>query len=288
MIANWLPSEATHSSLDLFEKPSLLVTFDGFCQKLGPVYSPNEPMLEFEVARDRNNFIDLQKIFLEVKCKIVQSSEADLRYDAGAATDVTKTDAPYFCNNVLHSLFSDCTVSANGLKISNANGNYDHKSFIETEFSHNKDAKNTWLACQGYSYEETPGALSTGEVNRRKALVRQSAECTFYGKVAVDFFTCDRHLLSGVTLRIAFRRSIDDFVIMSDDAAKHYKVKIVEANLYVRKMTLNDDVVSDIEKKFINKSSFVSLPGDSNKNVSGVNGSPQLETRRYFCQRTDS
>ena len=95
MIANLFPSEATHSSLDLFEKPSLLVTFDGsFCQKLGPVYSPNGPMLEFEVAGDRNDFIDLQKIFLEVKCKIFQSSEADLRYDAGAAPHVTKTDAP--------------------------------------------------------------------------------------------------------------------------------------------------------------------------------------------------
>ena len=213
--------------MDLFEKPSLSVTFDGsFCRKLGPVYSPNRPMLEFEVAGDRNNFIDLQKIFLEVKSNIVQSSEADSRYDAGAATDVMKTDAPYFCNNVLHSLFSECTVSANGLKISNANGNYAHKNFIETEFSHNKGAKDTWLACQGYSYEENPGALSTGEVNRRKALVRQSAECTFYGKVAVNFFTCDRHLLSGVTLRIAFRRSIDDFVIISDEAAKHYKKKL--------------------------------------------------------------
>ena len=155
----------------MFEKPALLVTFDGsFCQ------------------RDRNNFIDLQKIVLEIKCKIVQGSEADLKYDAGAAADVTKTDAPYFCNNVLHSLFSDCTVSANGLKISNANGNYAHKSFIETEFSHNKDAKATWLACQGYSYEENPGAIQAAEVNRRKTLVRQSAECTFYGKVAVDFF----------------------------------------------------------------------------------------------------
>ena len=107
-----------------------------------------------------------------MKCKIVQSSEADLRYDAGVATYVTKTDAPYFCNNVLHSLFSDCTVSAGGLKISNANGNYAHKSFIEKEFSHIKDAKNTWLACHGYSYEENPGTLSTGEVNRRRTLVR--------------------------------------------------------------------------------------------------------------------
>ena len=49
-----------------------------------------------------------------------------------------------------------------------------------------------------------------------------------------------------MTLRIAFRRSIDDIVIMSDDSAKQYKVKIVEANLYVRKMTLNDTVVSAI------------------------------------------
>ena len=73
-------------------------------------------MLEFEVAGDRNNFLDLQKNFLEVKCKIVQSSEADLKYDATAAADITKTDSPYFCNNVLHSLFSDCTVSAKGQK----------------------------------------------------------------------------------------------------------------------------------------------------------------------------
>ena len=90
-------------------------------------------MLEFEVAGDRNNFIDLQKVFLEIKCKIVQGSGTDLKYDAGAAADVTKTDAPYFCNTVLHSLFSDCTVSANGLKISIAKGNCANKSSNETQ-----------------------------------------------------------------------------------------------------------------------------------------------------------
>ena len=62
------------------------------------------------------------------------------------------------------------------------------------------------------------------------------------------FLNCDRHLLSGVTLQIFFRRSIDHFVTISDDAAKSHKVKIIKTNLYVRKMTLNDDVVSAIEK----------------------------------------
>ena len=78
------------------------------------------------------------------------------------------------------------------------------------------------MACQG----ENPGAIPAAEVNRRKALVRQY----------------------GVTPRVSFRQWIDDFVTISDDAAKSYKVKIIEANLYVRKMTLNDDVVSAIEK----------------------------------------
>ena len=210
-------------------------------------------MLEFEVAGDHNNFIDLQKIFHEIKCKIVQSSDADLKYDNTASADVTKTDAPYFCNNLLHSLFSDCTVSANGLKISSANGNYAHKSFIESEFSHSKDAKSNWSACQGYSYEAKPGGIAASEITRRKTLVRGSAECTFYGNVAVDFFNCDRHLLSGVTLRISFRRSIDKFSLISDDAGISYKIKITEANLYVRKKTLDADVVSAIEMTLLSR-----------------------------------
>ena len=58
MISKLIPSEATHISLDLFDKPPLLVTFENaFTQKTGPSYSPDGPMLEFEVLGDRNNSI---------------------------------------------------------------------------------------------------------------------------------------------------------------------------------------------------------------------------------------
>ena len=147
MITNLLPAEATRTTLDLFEKQPLLITFDNaFTQKIGPSYSPDGPMLEFEVLGDRNHFIDLQKILLEVKCKITQNNDLDLRTGA----DATGTHAPYFSNHALHSLFSECTVSANGVKISNTNGNYAHKVVIETEISSSRTAKNTWLVCQGY------------------------------------------------------------------------------------------------------------------------------------------
>ena len=218
-----IPSEATHSSLDLFEKPPLLVTFDqSFERKTGPLYSPSGSSLEFEVVGDRNNFIDLQKIYLEVKCRIQNADGTDLRYTAG---DATATDAAYFVNNVLHSLFADCTVSANGIKISSANGHYAHKSFIETEFSHGADAKETWLKCQGYEYEPNPAGIAAASRDARQVAVRESEQITLYGKLAVDFFSCEKHLVSGVNLRLSFRRSQDDFVTISETAAKITKLK---------------------------------------------------------------
>ena len=49
----------------------------------------------------------------------------------------------------------------------------------------------------------------------------------------------------------AVRQSPNDFVIMSDQPNKHYQVQITEANLYVRKMTVTDFVLSSIEKTLL-------------------------------------
>ena len=114
MISNLLPTEATHSSLDLLKKPPLLVTFENaFTQKIGPSYSPDGPMLELEVLGDRNNFIDLQRSRLEIKARVVQNNGNILRTHA---TEAAQRDTPYLVNNPLSSLFSECTTSLNGEK----------------------------------------------------------------------------------------------------------------------------------------------------------------------------
>ena len=48
----------------------------------------------------------------------------------------------------------------------------------------------------------------------QRELVRESKEIWFYGPAGVDFFTCDKHLLSGVTLCLSYRRSHEDFLII--------------------------------------------------------------------------
>ena len=112
------------------------------------------------------------------------------------------------------------------------------------------------MACQGLYYEENPSAIDGNgrraeDVTERKGLVAASNELKLFGEIACDFLSCDKHLLSGVTIRLSLRRSPNDFVVISEDAAKHYKVQIIEANLYVRKMTVTDYVLSSIEKTLL-------------------------------------
>ena len=87
MISKLIPTEATHSSLDLFEK--------AFTQRIGPSYSPDGPMLEFEVLGDRNKFIDLQRTRLEIVLRVVQNNGNVLRTHA---TDAGLRDTPYLVN----------------------------------------------------------------------------------------------------------------------------------------------------------------------------------------------
>ena len=48
----------------------------------------------------------------------------DLRFRVG---DANVCDLPYFVNNIFHSIFADCTVSANGIKNSTGIGHYAHE-----------------------------------------------------------------------------------------------------------------------------------------------------------------
>ena len=174
--------------------------------------------------------------------RIIRNNGTTLRTHA---TGATNRDTPYFVNNPLSSIFSECTMSLNGEKISTTNAIFAHESFFETEFSYGNDAKKTWWSCQGYYYEKNPSAIDgagrrADDITELKGLVAVSNELKLFGKIACIFLPCDKHLLSGVTIRLSLRRFPSDFVVISEDAAKHYKVQIIEANLYVRKKTVTD------------------------------------------------
>ena len=143
-------------------------------------------------------------------------------------------------------------MSLNGEKISTTNASFAKKHGLLSTTNTNF-ANKTGLACQGNYYKDNPSGIDdanekAGDVAELKRIVASSSEFRLFGKIACDFFIFDKHLISGVTVRLFLRRSPNDFFIMSEQPYKHYRVQITEANLNVRKMTVTYFVLTVIEK----------------------------------------
>ena len=142
------PIPVTHTAIELFEPPHVLTPYrHGYTEELFSKTSINGPTLEFEIEGGQSSFVDLRQIFLKLA----------IRFKIGDTTDEGVHAA--VVNNILHSLFSNCEVSLNGIVVWTANNLYGHKTIIETELSHPRECKDTWLWTQGYEYENTPTQL---------------------------------------------------------------------------------------------------------------------------------
>ena len=75
---------------------------------------------------------------------------------------------------------------------------------METEFSTTRESEGTLLKFQGYNYEEQPATSPRQKLTSKEAERRQSKTSTLIGKVPAGLFTCDKHVISGVILRLFF------------------------------------------------------------------------------------
>ena len=245
-----IANPVTHSALDFFEAPSVLVTYDGsHDQEYFPQNGCSGPTLEFVLGGgDNRNFIDLNCIQLGLQVAI---------YDQTGKQKLDSDDAHtvIFANNTLHSLFSQCELFLNGVLVAESNNTYHHRAFIETEVTTNETSKNTWTACQGYTYDPTPQLVVKSPWILRRIADTLTNEYTehLYGTLYVDFFTCEKLLLPDITVRIKLYRSSNDFCLMScaDDSATTFCAVIERASLFVRKIQVTESTKLSIERALL-------------------------------------
>jgi hypothetical protein len=184
------PIPVSHSSVQLFELPRVLTTFDrGYTEDIFSKTNLIGPQLEERLSGERNVYVDMRNMYLSLQISV-------LAYDhAGDKTfkEITNPvdDPAVLVNNALHSIFSNCEVSLQGEVIGTSNNLYGHKAFIETELSHPTECKDTWLKCQGYDYEKDPGASTDPALASRRFKNVAKTWNNFYGRLAVDFFGVD-------------------------------------------------------------------------------------------------
>lgn len=243
-----LPHSATHSSLDLFDKLTILDPIitsnvqECLCQS-----SSDESSVEFNFQSDLNNFIDLQEIYLKVTVHFKKPLEfGHAKPELNKSKD--KHDETTFVNNLMHSLFKNAELCFNGTQVYSSNDLYAHKAFISNEISHTSGTKTSLLGCQGYGYEKMPSKLDSEPFVDRHEKLDDQTSMTFFGKLAIDVFTCDKYLLPGVKVNVRLSRSDTNFVVIRDeDHPTNVYPVITDIKLFVRKVAVHESTIRHIE-----------------------------------------
>jgi len=132
-------------------------------------------------------------------------------------------------NNLLHSLFSQCTIVLNGTTITQSSELYNYRSYLDTLLNYGTDAAATHLT-NAYLYRDnghilpcdTTTATVTAVINRglitRWDKHSASKELHLFGRLHSDLFNVPLVPLPGVSLQIRLTKSRPSFYMMSKEA----------------------------------------------------------------------
>ena len=148
-----------------------------------PVAGVDQSDLEFLVPANYDTYIDTN-IKMLVRGKLTMAN----------GTDLDETDFTGVTNNLLHSLFSQCTIVLNGETVTPAAENNNYRAYLETILTYGVDAavshltNGFWYLDDGDLLPCDPTALDVkhlGFVSRWNKL-KQSKEVQLYGRLHSD------------------------------------------------------------------------------------------------------
>ena len=99
-----------------------------------PIASVEQSDLEFLIPADNDIYVDLN-IKLYIRCKLTKAD----------GTNLDNTDLTAVTNNLLYSLFNQCSISLNEVTISQATELYNYRSYFEALLTYGSDAAVTHL-----------------------------------------------------------------------------------------------------------------------------------------------
>jgi hypothetical protein len=221
----------TRSEFDIFAKrPVQTSVLWSRVTHYKPIAPVDQSDLEFVIPGDAETYVDLD-IHMSVRGKLVGRD--------GSALE--STDSTTVVNNLLHSLFSQCNVSLNGVSVSSSKDFYNYRAYLETILTYGHDVSHShltnafWYPDEGdFSAHNPPNEATNRGYKHGWKLTNNSAEIEMYGRVHGDLFNVPRILLPGVQLQIKFTKSKSDFYVMSAKADTEAVFRFLDATLHVR------------------------------------------------------
>ena len=183
--------------------------------------------IEFMLPGTGGAYLDLANTCLLIRAKVVRGVGTELAADTRVAP----------VNNWLHSLFSQVDVYLNDTLVEPSSDTYPFRAYVDTELWRRGEEYST----AGHMDSTTAAGGNTGLVERRRH-ISESRVVDMMGRLHVDLVIQDRFILNVVSVKIRLVRSKDAFSLVADGQNSDYKVQIVDAVLFARKVVLSPTV----------------------------------------------
>jgi hypothetical protein len=151
-------------------------------------------------------------------------------------TDLNPSDFTVVTKNLLHSLFSQCTIALNGETVTPAAYYYNYRAFFKTILTYASDAAVSHLT-NGFWYLDDGDFLPcdpTGDDVKNMGFVdkvKRSKEVQLYGRLHSDICNVPRFLPPGVRIQIRLTKAKSSFYLMNKNAESKTVFKFLDAKL---------------------------------------------------------
>ena len=143
-----------------------------------------------------------------------------------------------------------------------ATNTYAHRSILEVLLNYDKEAAESQLAC-GLFCKNTAGQMEEMDISANPVLntglgtrsewTKTSKIVKLQGRIHSDLFNQEKLILIGVDLTVKLHRHKPEFCLLSGDTAPAYKITIVDAIFYVKKIELTPSVFNAINAVLTDK-----------------------------------
>ena len=191
---------------------------------------------EFVIPGAPDLYRDLNNSFLKLRLKITDAGNANL-----GANDLV---APV--NLLLHSLFTNVTVTLCGKEITEKDSLYPYRAYLETLLTYNDDVLKTRAITEGWAKDDATRmnaitlAVVQGQADpntgfvARRSIILQSRPFTLIGRPHVDLFHQNLNIPPDCKMTIRFTPSPVEFAFIGANAHAGVKVVVLEAAMHVR------------------------------------------------------
>jgi hypothetical protein len=286
-----------NSSLDLFSKPKLasnvLKTEEMFFMPVTSLSEKNS--MEFQISSLSDLYLDLSSCALKLNFQIVKKNGEPIDSYETAEENGNRIGVE---NCFLHALIKQVNLSMNGKNIQNVDNLYTFRSYMETLLNFSEESKKSQLKNILFDGDECPENFLTnaGWIQRSKDLASSKIN-EVYGKLHCDMLNQPLYLLNNVDLRIKLTLNSEEFYMLCEKSESDCCVKILDARLYIKAITLNpalllshqllleENSMSYFYKK-VEMKTFTLYPGTQSCNLHNVSMGT-LPRRLFFAMVDD-